>query len=415
MNNVIEKIKKTLRAYDPDIKFSDSSALSSLMINPLSAILSPYEDELNTYKREQSLLNPEAISETEMDKYAANFSITRVQGAKATGYVKIFFKSPRTLFIPQGVYFETADGKKYNVVGAYSITESQMRLNSGTDYPYYSTGSIPIISATSGVDYETGPGTINKVFGLSVDYAYVRNPVAITGGETRETNTQLKARILDSGINGSIFSTYGISKILINNFPSLTNVTVIGADDDEMERDLVYVTSSGELLSVLPYGFYRSDFFGAVSGYQDPPANRCTGYWGIFYVEVTTGDQLLASEVSAPDNFTDEWPTQWYTQIYKVNDAYYQTINTDRIFEEYFTDGKASNESWVKSDGTTVDGRLISPDEIGVESGAVRLGKTLLVDGHEQKTIILTPAKVEQLNKVMEELKKKGRDRKELE
>ena len=372
--NIKKTIEKTLREYDSGINFSESSALTDLMINPLTAILGPYERANNTTLAEQSIQNPEDISETEMDKYASNHYVTRDLGAQATGFVRIYFRSPRTLFIDPSVYFETADGRRFNVNSSYSITSSQMATNV-TEFPNVSTGLIPITAETFGTGNEALPSEITKVFGLSVDYAYVKNPVSITGGAVRETNTQLKSRIEGAVINQTIGSDRGIQSLLMNNYTSILDVVVKGANDLEMKRDLVFTTPSGELLSNLPSNFYLSDYFGTISGLTAPPANRSRGYWGVFYVEVPAGSGIQASEVVDPSSFTDEWTNERYTSMYKVNDARYQTITTDAIMQETFAGGTADNETWVKSDGSTRTSQLIHPIELEVESGFIRLGK----------------------------------------
>jgi len=337
---------------------------------------------LDKLKREQSLIDPENITELEMDRYASNFFVTRDQGSRPTGFVRIYFRTPRTLYINPGTYFETADGKRFNINAAYSITEAQMALNI-SEYPNSATGLIAVTGVNHGSANETGANTITKVVGLGVDYAYVKNPLAITGGTSRETNTQLKSRIESSTINQSISSDRGIQSIIMNNFTTISDVVVKGANDIEMKRDLVYTVSGGEVLSNLPSNFYRSDYFGALSGIQTPPANRSRGYWGVFYVEVPAGSGIQPADIPGPDNFTDEWTTQRYTRLYKVDDALYQTISTDSIMTETFAAGVADNETWVMSDGSTIDGRLLATDEIEIVDSSIRLGKarSTTVDG----------------------------------
>ena len=405
MNDVIKKIEQALREYDSTIKFSGSSALTDLMINPLASIISPYQRDVNKLTREQSLIDPESISELEMDRYAANHYISRNAGARATGYIRIYFRSPRTLYLAPGTYFETNDGKRFNLNAAYSITESQMATNV-TDYPNVATGLIPVTAANYGVENEAGPNTVTKVVGLNSDYAYVKNPVAITGGTSRETNTQLKSRIESAIINKSISSDRGIQSVLMTNFTTITDVVVKGAGDDEMARDLVYVTPSGEQLSNLPSNFYRSDFFGALSGLQSAPANMSRGYWGTFYVEVPAGDTITVDEIPDSSNFTHEWTTSEYTSLYKINDSRHQTITTDHILQETFAEGEADNDTWVMSDGSTIDSALIDLQEIGVESGFIRLGKTF---GTERTGNPIPPQDVRALLDIIDGLGEAGR------
>jgi len=373
MNNVKQKIKKALRAYDSTIQFSESSALTDLVINPLTAVLDPFQDELATATKEQSLKTPENISEAEMDRYAANYFITRTTGNKATGNVKIFFRSPRTLYIPPGAYFETADGKKFNITSAFSVTEGQMVTNV-SEYPYFDTGNIAVTADVSGVDGETGANTIKSVFGLNTTTAYIKNQVAITGGIAKETNAQLKTKILTSGINTSISSKTGIETLLLNQYSSLTSVVSIGVGDAQMDRDLIYTTASGEVLATLPSNFFRSDYLGALSGIQTPPANRSRGYWGLFNVVLPVGDVFEADDVPNPGNFTDEWTETQYINLYKIDDGFNQNISSLTLLDEQFTGGTPDNPEWRKFDGGVRDGGLSNANQIKILEGLVRLG-----------------------------------------
>jgi hypothetical protein len=348
-----------------------------------------------------------------MDKYASNFFVTRVLGARAAGYVRIYFRTPRTLYLAPGTYFETAGGKRFNLVGSYSVTEAQMRSNI-TAYPDYSTELIPIIAENYGSEYETGPNTITKVVGLTVEYAYVRNPVAITGGVSRETNTQLKDRVLNSAINGSVLSDRGIQTLLTNNFPSLTDVVVKGAGDDEMKRDLIYSVASGEVLSTLPANFYRSDFLGAISGYQIYPANRSRGVWGIFNVYLTSGITIRTTDIPSPDHFTDEWTTPQYMNVYRPEGGYYQTITSQIILNEMFAGDAANNDGWTANDATTADNGLKHPKEIRVSGGRLILGDlesfTYEDRGFDAKERYYLKLLYEELEKLLEEVGNGGDD-----
>jgi len=374
MNNIVQYVKKKLKEHDSTISVTESSPLIDLQVSPLSTILAPYEEDHEQKMREMTMEDENAISESAMDKFSANFYVDRTVGSKATGNVYVYYQSPRTEIFTTDITFETEDGKKYHPTRTFSITEEQMRQNIER-YPLYSTGSIPITAESYGSSGETNPGTIKIVKGLKTGYILVDNPVSITGGTTRDTNTQLKSKILTTGINESISSSDGIRASLMRNFPTLTDVVVKGVGDEEMTRDVAYtVSGSSENLNMLPTTFSTSDFFGAVSGYIDPPANRSIGYWSLLSILVPTGSGLVATDLPDPSSWSIEWSDAWYRSVWKNNDAYYQTVGIEHLLNESFA-GASTSVIWSYSDSNTDSGELKHPNEIEVLDGEVRLGR----------------------------------------
>lgn len=371
----IKYIKDKIKLYDSEIDTSDSTPLVGLFVNPIASILFPFKEDHDDAIKIASLLDPSTISEDDVDMLAANFSVTRTVGAKATGNVYLYFKTARTLNLGPEVWFVSTAGKKYFLTNSsYSIDQETMRANIDK-YPKFGTGPIAVTAELEGVDYDIAPGQIKSIQGTPIVPDIVTNLVAISGGEAKETNQQMVDKIDNAIINGSIYSENGIKSSLITNFSTIKDISVIGAGDDEMTRDLVYTISGDTVLSTLRDGYNLSDLYGSISGYPTAPHNRSRGYWGIFYAATVSGEDIGLDDIPSPSSFAFEFTNDEYSYVYKKNDLTYTTVATKTMLRQDFT-GKLADSKWVMGDGATIDGTVLNPFEVEVIEGAVRLGKT---------------------------------------
>lgn len=361
-----EYLKRKIREYDSGIDISPGSPMGDLFINPLSII---FQDNLDF---EDHLLNvlgleePEQLSESELDAIASNFLVSRVQGAKAAGYIKMYYSTPVSVTVPKGTTFQTADGASYLTDADYSITKELMTLNNA-DYPLYSTGNIAISAASEGEEYIAKANTITKLIStISPEPSSVRNPVAVTGGLEKETNTALKAKIIDSVNNQSIASPGGIKRVLQTTFPTITSLTIKGNGENEMTRDITY---SGVDVG----NYYTSDFDAKVSGLNVYPYNESIAYVGRFQDTDDTTDVALPE----PTGFTYEQTNEMYKGLYKGDDPLYAELGTYNILEENFNETETATgykTPWVASDSSTGKGLLAKAEEIKVDGQTIKLG-----------------------------------------
>ncbi len=364
--NAIEYIKRRIKDFDEGIDTSTGSPIGDLFVNPLSLVI---QDNIDFEEHLLSVLgiqDPETLTEDELDALASNFLVTRIDGAKASGYVKLFYSVPTSVTVPLGTIFSTQDGKTYLTTSTYAITRDLMSGNTA-GYPYYSTGNIPVESSEYGEEFFTKAYTINSIIStLNPLPAMVKNPLAIIGGGDRETNTALKSKIISSSGNQSVASPNGIKKVLQNTFPTITSLTVKANGDAEMLRDITY---SGVEVG----NYYTSDFNAKVSGLLSYPHNESIAYVGRF--EDT--DETTVVELPDPSDFIYELTNTSYAGLMKDNDPLYSELGVYNILEENFdetTTATGYKKNWIASDGLVSKGNLARAGEIQVDSAAIKLG-----------------------------------------
>jgi hypothetical protein len=326
-----EFIKKRLKEFDSSIDTSPGSPIGDLLINPLSSIIQPSLDFEDYMVSNLSLKDPESMSEEELDAIAANFLVERTQGQKASGHVRLFYSTPITLTIPKGTLFRNDQNLTYRTTSSYSITRQMMTLNNEY-YPLYHTGDIPIEATDYGEEYITRADTITELVStFSPAPVAIRNLTAVTSGADRESNSELKTKILNSVNNQSVASADGIKRVLNDNFSTIDSLTVISNGDAEMIRDVTY---SGSVLG----NFYTSDFNFKVSGLYNYPHNESIAYVGRF----ADTDSSTAIALPDPEDFIYEFTNEMYAGIYKNDDPSYAELTVYNILEENFAETETS-------------------------------------------------------------------------
>jgi hypothetical protein len=234
--NVKDYLKQKIKEVDPLIDTRDNNGLGDLLIKPITAILQPVADEIIRIANNQSLLNAASMNETELDELVANIFVTRKQGSKARGEVRIFFVDPVAITIPAASEFLTSEGVRFFSVSDVTITANQMSLNKDGDFYYVDT----LLEAENvGLDGNIGPGGVVDFPGGTSTLARVENPATFTGGADKETNTALVERAAEAITVRDLVSKPAIKTVLLQEFDFIRDIRVIGYGDPEMERDFL--------------------------------------------------------------------------------------------------------------------------------------------------------------------------------
>ena len=155
-------IKNKIRNQNSEIDLSEGSAVTNLLVNPLSTIMQPLLDEQDKLINNLSLIVPDAIEDGDVDAVSANFLVTRREALKATGTIKFFYTSPIAVSIPKDTLVSTADNVMFKTTMAYTILKSDMASNI-EDYPLYSTDDITIEAVALGDTGNVLAGSIEKI------------------------------------------------------------------------------------------------------------------------------------------------------------------------------------------------------------------------------------------------------------
>src|SRR3954471_1943733 len=78
----------------PDIYAQDPSVIRDTFSKPLIIFLDPLKREIETLKRNRSMIDPTVLSDEDADALAANFFEERDSGGFASGTGRVFYSNP---------------------------------------------------------------------------------------------------------------------------------------------------------------------------------------------------------------------------------------------------------------------------------------------------------------------------------
>lgn len=221
----------------------EGSAVTNLVLNPFSLLLTPYNTDLALLKQQMLLVehlsgNVNNITPAIIDALAANFFTTRVMGSKVSGPVVLVFASRVNISIPQNTIVITGSGKKYLVNRDYFFAGQQLIENAAGEFE---TPNITVIAEKEGDDYRISAGEIVNINLSLTGLVDITNPQDFTGGKKQETNAELIARIIDGYSTRGLDMLPGINyRLLTDQVNIIESLVVIGSGDPEMIRDRVY-------------------------------------------------------------------------------------------------------------------------------------------------------------------------------
>lgn len=282
-NYIIERIK----AQDPEIDVREGSGVYDLLINPLSSILSAYQTDHIKIKNRQGITNIEELTESELDAVAANYLAKRNTGNLSQGYIKMYFRTPKSVTIPRGTKFTDESGLlEFETVNAYDISKYQMSKNL-SDFPNYDTGPIFVQAVSPGAEYNIPAGSISNIKTGAISPLKVNNTEAFALGDDSETNPEFLERLKNNLYNLSLGSPNGLKTQIKEQKSSVVDVEIIGAGDRLMVRDLTKLTEDVE-------SYRTEDYYLVYSGERATYDKKHYAYTGVFV------DTDLTSTVAIP-------------------------------------------------------------------------------------------------------------------
>lgn len=238
--------KELLSTDNSTLDLRDGTALSDLLVGPRSQLAAYDNLNIQDVRAQMSLKlmqeNPELSSAEAMDNLAANFNIVRRQGSQATGSVMVKVKNAQEYSILAG-YTLTANGLKYASIqtwalsnGAVSDPLTQLEIKTDALGGYYFI--MPMQASATGAAYNIAEGTAmiviqNGIPNIQSAVVYA----AFGGGTDTESNTQFMARIPTAMSQSEFSSVDAITTRLMNQFPNIYDISVVGMGDEEMLRD----------------------------------------------------------------------------------------------------------------------------------------------------------------------------------
>lgn len=226
---LVEKVKE----YDESFELREGSVFVDFFIKPLTIILQPIRNEIETVRFLQSLENFASMSEGDLDALLANIFVYRRSGTKSTGSVRLFFSTPRSVTVAQSAAAITALGLRFLVDQDTTITESAMSVN--VDGALYFM-DVAVTAEAPGDDYNISRSSIIAMEVPVAGVVRVTNLSAFTGGLATESNLEFYNRGQTAVTVRNLINDRSIPTVLLEKFPFIQSLTPIGFNDPEMGR-----------------------------------------------------------------------------------------------------------------------------------------------------------------------------------
>lgn len=385
-NYIREKIKQT----NPELDTRDGSVLKDFLISPLISILEPYQMEHLQVLNQMTLDDIDSLTDDQMDAIAATFLLERQLGTKASGYIKLYYNGPKGVVIPKGVLLQ-ANNVYFKTTADYTITKSQMETNI-SEYPYYVTGSIQVVADVAGESGNLDPNTPFKAVGnLAITPVKIINSLAFTNGTDTETNESLFNRIKSTIHGKSLASPLALKEKIMDSFSDVIDVSVVGAGDLRMLRDLTNTIQDAENFKSIDFEYTYS---GVHAGEYDSKNIALTGN----FLDLDESENVMFPSITG---WVNEFSNDMYRGIYNLYDMHYAQQDQYTIIREYWGDTFTNpllqpdlqmilaSGMWQLHDGLHPDNTIFYLEEFGLINNKLRLGKTLSPDAANNVAIPL--------------------------
>lgn len=236
-------IKQRLLEYDPTFDTGDGMFFTSFVIDPLSTILQPLQDEIDQVKANQSIMtilesaSPDLFPTDVVDGIGSNFILPRLQGSTATVTVQISFFEAQDFAASVGLLTALdSSGNRWTNQAAVNITAAEMSLNRIGTIVFV---NVLFVSTDVGARFNITAGSITGLESAPAGVIGATNPLASDMlARSQETNTQYINRIKLAITVRALVCGRGIITSLTSNFTFLEEVQPIGMGDPEMMRDI---------------------------------------------------------------------------------------------------------------------------------------------------------------------------------
>lgn len=224
-----------LEVEHPDLDVSSFSGIRDLVVRPMKTMLEPIRREINAAKIRQSILNYDQLTKEELNTLLENFFLSVNDGDLATGTVRVYFNSPQSVVVPSTAKFFTDSGLEFVPVSSSAISSTEMAFNFSNNEYFF---DVDVQAASVGTSYNIGSGQIIRVDGI-LSATRVSNLAAIVGGTSEETNAEAITRAKNSIGVKNLVTKRGIKTVLLEAFPTIQDIKVVGFGEPEMVRDII--------------------------------------------------------------------------------------------------------------------------------------------------------------------------------
>ncbi len=238
-------VERLRQAY-PLLATGEGDNITDLLVKPATLLWDPLVRENARVRRNQSFSDPSTLTTEEADSLGGNFFVPRRRGAFSRGTSRIYFSSPQQVTVTQNNFFTSRGGLVFFPTAIQSIRSEEMLINIDSEGLYYF--DVGVIADKTGLSYDIAPKEISSVANVS-SAVRVTNLHRFRGGEDEETPPEYAGRLQQGLGEKSLVTLRGAAAKLLEGFPEVNRLNVIGYNDPEMQRDVLKGGGSGPILA----------------------------------------------------------------------------------------------------------------------------------------------------------------------
>lgn len=248
-------VTRLKQAY-PKMALDEGDNLIDLLIKANSLLWDPLVRETTRVKRNSSFQDPTTLTVDEADSLGANFFSPRRRGRFTRGPARILFGTPSNQSVTQNNFVTANGGLIYFPIELQSIRAEEMNLNTTEGNLYYF--DINVIAERPGSSYDIGPNELASIANMPAAVR-VTNTRRFKFGEDEEGVVDYVNRLAQSLGEKSMVTLRGIAAKLLEGFPEVNRLNVVGYNDPEMQRDIVTGGGVGSIIASGKAGTTVSD------------------------------------------------------------------------------------------------------------------------------------------------------------
>ena len=227
---------RMVQAY-PDLATKEGDTLTDLLNKPVTLLFDPLVRENTRVARNLSFKDPASLTLDEADALGANYYSNRRTGDYSKGVGRIFFNAAQDVTASPVNFLTSRTGLHFFPRTIQSIRAEEMILNYDNEKALYYF-DINCIAEKPGTAYNIEPGELFSIANIAAAVR-VDNLRRFQFGETEESAEEFISRIQQELSERSLVTLRGIASKILENFPEVTRLNVVGFNDPEMQRDVI--------------------------------------------------------------------------------------------------------------------------------------------------------------------------------
>ena len=255
VEEISEFLTDFIKDQHPDLDLTRGSALYNLLIRPQAIYHALNQTNIQRLRDSSSLLSinqdPTLADDEVVDNLLSNYNIERQQGTAASGQLLMIFTSQDPVTVPVGTKFSSS-GVDFSPTQVFNGVVNEDDVLSDQDRVIKSIGDnlySLTIDVAANQEGPSGNLAANTVFTTDGVFNNLKEVVAaedFDGGKNTESNEELITRMQDGLAVANLGSRLSIESTLRQEFPSVQDISIVGAGNSELTRDKHNTLGLGE-------------------------------------------------------------------------------------------------------------------------------------------------------------------------